>query len=421
MNAFSEILGVPPTSGVNIELKTQAPEITGGTLLFSDVLESQEVNIEIDLTPDTLPVQTTLTQAPRQTPLQSELAPVPPPQAHPQTEFTPLPIAQADLQSEPAPVPPPQAHPQTEFTPLPITQADLQSELPQSQQNNAAPGLETPEVTASTPPSTQTPILNAPIVESTQPNLAATAPLGSLPVSAEARQTAQQTSVPPTTSPDKTIDQVNAAPIEAIKGPRTTSAPEIITPASTPAPINLDTASTQTGEASSAPILGASQSTNGLSLPPASVNLPTQANPILARPAEIPTIVSETITTAEPGNDRVVVQLDPPELGRVTIDFKFDGQVLQGVTITGESPEALRQLRNMHFELIQALEQNGLSNNDLDFRQEEPPQRQLNTSQGAQGDAAEDPEPNQSPNWEVSSSQLPAHQQDTNSGLDIKV
>ena len=283
-------------------------------------------------------------------------------------------------------MPPPQAHPQTE--------------LPQLQQNNAAPGSPT---------------------VSTQTDLVSTAPLGSLPVSAQARQTDQQTSVAPTTSPDTTIDQANAAPIEVAKGPHTASAPEIITPASTPGPINLDTASTQTGEASSASILGTAQSTNALSLPPASVNLPTQANPILARPAEIPTIVSETIPKVEPGNDRVVVQLDPPELGRVTIDFKFDGQVLQGVTITGESPEALRQLRSMHFELIQALEQNGLSNNDLDFRQEESPQRQLNASQGEQGNAAEHPESNQSTNWKVSPSQSPAHQQDTNSGLDIKV
>lgn len=89
---------------------------------------------------------------------------------------------------------------------------------------------------------------------------------------------------------------------------------------------------------------------------------------IAASPAEIATIVQQSLG-GEDRPERVVVQLDPPELGRVSIDFKFDAQGLQHVTITGDTPEALRQLRAMHFELIQALERHGLSGQDMSFRQ----------------------------------------------------
>ncbi|MCI4643281.1 MAG: flagellar hook-length control protein FliK [Hyphomonadaceae bacterium] len=91
---------------------------------------------------------------------------------------------------------------------------------------------------------------------------------------------------------------------------------------------------------------------------------------ITASPAEVVSIINQSISNADEPQDRIMVQLDPPELGRVSIDFKFDAQGLQHVTITGETPEALRQLRSMHFELIQALERQGLSSQDMSFRQQ---------------------------------------------------
>jgi flagellar hook-length control protein FliK len=135
----------------------------------------------------------------------------------------------------------------------------------------------------------------------------------------------------------------------------------------------------------------------------------------LAKPAEIPAIVSETLTAATPEDNRVVVQLDPPELGRITIDFKFDGQALQAIAITSETPEALRQLRHMHFELIQALEDNGLSNGDLSFNQEkgsEHQARQFDQQHKAKTTIAAQPS-----QWS------PKNQRTTNTdaGLDIKV
>lgn len=94
------------------------------------------------------------------------------------------------------------------------------------------------------------------------------------------------------------------------------------------------------------------------------------ANAILvASPADITTIVSNAADNGDA--DRIVIQLDPPELGRVSIDFKFDANGLQHVTVTGESPEAMRQLRLMHFELTQALERHGITSQNMSFQQQQ--------------------------------------------------
>lgn len=103
----------------------------------------------------------------------------------------------------------------------------------------------------------------------------------------------------------------------------------------------------------------------------------TPAQAVLtASPAQIVDIVART---AEDGQtDRITVQLDPPELGRVSIDFKFDSQGLQHVTITSETPEAMRQLRQMHSELMQALERQGIGSQNMTFehQQQQAPQTQ---------------------------------------------
>lgn len=103
--------------------------------------------------------------------------------------------------------------------------------------------------------------------------------------------------------------------------------------------------------------------------PPAPVPM-TPAHAILtASPAQIVDIVART---AEDGQtDRITVQLDPPELGRVSIDFKFDSQGLQHVTITSETPEAMRQLRQMHSELVQALERQGIGSQNMTFEHQQ--------------------------------------------------
>ncbi len=166
-----------------------------------------------------------------------------------------------------------------------------------------------------------------------------------------------------------------------------------------------------------APSLGAS---------PSPLSSPVLSAPSLANSAQIPAmapsaitrVVSEKLVNSPDTQDRIVIQLDPPELGRVAIDFKFDAQGVPAVTITSESPEALKQLRLMHFELVQALEQNGLSGRDLTF------------SQGNPGEAQHGPEQvNANPQEDetiVPSSNDPVSLQsqdqlNKNSGLDLKL
>ena len=109
--------------------------------------------------------------------------------------------------------------------------------------------------------------------------------------------------------------------------------------------------------------------------------------------ADIPNVMSDALSL-EDGSKKITVQLDPPELGRVSIDFKFDGNVLQNVLVTGETPEAMRRLRLMHFELVQTLESHGFSGQDLDFSQRGDDRRAQNLFQnfeeGAQTYSQED-------------------------------
>tara|TARA_R110000787_G_scaffold4726_9_gene17904 strand:+ start:15027 stop:16445 length:1419 start_codon:yes stop_codon:yes gene_type:complete len=105
----------------------------------------------------------------------------------------------------------------------------------------------------------------------------------------------------------------------------------------------------------------------------------TPANALIsATPAEIVDVISDSLATPDDRKNRIVVQLDPPELGRVSIDYKFDSHGLQHVTITGESPEAMRQLRLMHFELVNALEKQGLSSQNMSFQQQQQAQQDPN-------------------------------------------
>jgi flagellar hook-length control protein FliK len=109
-----------------------------------------------------------------------------------------------------------------------------------------------------------------------------------------------------------------------------------------------------------------SQATIQASVP--STFVPTHTA-LVAAPTDLVGIISKT---AEDGqSDRVVVQLDPPELGRVSIDFKFDSQGIQHVTITSETPEAMRQLRQMHGELVQALERQGIGSQNMSFQHQQ--------------------------------------------------
>lgn len=97
---------------------------------------------------------------------------------------------------------------------------------------------------------------------------------------------------------------------------------------------------------------------------------PTAPSIPLAAPNEISAIILNSLKNGAEPREQLIVQLDPPELGRVAIDFKFDAQGLQQITVTSENPEALRRLRELHFELTEALKEHGLSEQNLSFRQQ---------------------------------------------------
>ena len=103
---------------------------------------------------------------------------------------------------------------------------------------------------------------------------------------------------------------------------------------------------------------------------------PTAPSITIASPNELTSIILNAINTGMDPREQLVVQLDPPELGRVMIDFKFDAQGLQQIIVTSENPEALKRLREMHFELTQALREQGLSDQNMSFQQNSEDQSQ---------------------------------------------
>jgi flagellar hook-length control protein FliK len=96
---------------------------------------------------------------------------------------------------------------------------------------------------------------------------------------------------------------------------------------------------------------------------------------MVAAPQEVVDIVSNRLA-GDDRPDKIMVQLDPPELGRVSIEFKFDAQGLSQVAVRGESAEAIKQLRLLHFDLVQSLEQHGLSARAMTFSQNFSQQQQ---------------------------------------------
>lgn len=141
---------------------------------------------------------------------------------------------------------------------------------------------------------------------------------------------------------------------------------------------------TATGEARiAAANLGAPESMMAVSQPattPAAVSAsgltPVAPSIPMASPSEINSIILNAVKNGAEPREQLIVQLDPPELGRVAIDFKFDAQGVQQITVTSENPEALRRLRELHFELTEALKEHGLSEQNLTFRQQADDQSQ---------------------------------------------
>ncbi|MEH6742009.1 flagellar hook-length control protein FliK [Hyphomonas sp.] len=89
----------------------------------------------------------------------------------------------------------------------------------------------------------------------------------------------------------------------------------------------------------------------------------------VAVPADIASIISQELSSDRQTN-HVRVQLDPPELGRVSLEFKFDSHGLQHVVITADSADAIRRIRAFHPDLVSVLDEHGLSSQDMTFREQ---------------------------------------------------
>ncbi|MEE2929890.1 MAG: flagellar hook-length control protein FliK [Pseudomonadota bacterium] len=106
----------------------------------------------------------------------------------------------------------------------------------------------------------------------------------------------------------------------------------------------------------------------------------------IASPSELTSIIMNAIQNGMDPQEQLIVQLDPPELGRIMIDFKFDAQGLQQIVVSSENPEALKRLREMHAELTAALQDQGLTGENLSFQQDTQDRSQTNMGSQSRSD-----------------------------------
>ena len=183
-----------------------------------------------------------------------------------------------------------------------------------------------------------------------------------------------------------------------------------------------------TGETFAAPTnLSANILASGIAVSQAAMPIATMPVALHSPPvsviAELPLHLAQHVSSSVGKAERLVVQLDPPELGRVSIDFQYDARGMQQVLVTGESPEAVRQLRMMQAELVQSLERFGIGGGNLSFEQSGSDNRQKDAGEYLPRNAASGDEPG--PSTERSGAAAPkgAHpgRLDQASGLDLRL
>jgi len=109
----------------------------------------------------------------------------------------------------------------------------------------------------------------------------------------------------------------------------------------------------------------------------------------VAVPADIASIISQELSSDSQTN-HVRVQLDPPELGRVSLEFKFDSHGLQHVVVTADSADAIRRIRAFHPDLVSVLDEHGLSSQDMTFREQASGQNPAHDPAGTDMTPADD-------------------------------
>ncbi len=87
----------------------------------------------------------------------------------------------------------------------------------------------------------------------------------------------------------------------------------------------------------------------------------------MQEPAQAANALARIIMTQSGMGDRVSVQLDPPELGRLNLDFIFDGNRLQAVHVISDTPEMQQFLKRQGALLSQILTDSGFGDASLSF------------------------------------------------------
>jgi flagellar hook-length control protein FliK len=87
----------------------------------------------------------------------------------------------------------------------------------------------------------------------------------------------------------------------------------------------------------------------------------------MQEPAQAANALARVIMTQSGMGDRVSVQLDPPELGRLNLDFVFDGNRLQSVHVISDTPEMQQFLKRQSALLSQILADSGFGEASLSF------------------------------------------------------
>ncbi|RKQ72151.1 flagellar hook-length control protein FliK [Litorimonas taeanensis] len=144
---------------------------------------------------------------------------------------------------------------------------------------------------------------------------------------------------------------------------------DVLTQSSTSSPlIGLSISGTQTG---AGPIASITQPSLSPQSPVANAIVNTVSNTI-----------SEAIVTAKETPKGIVVQLDPPEMGRVYIDFLFDQDNAVTVIVKADSADSHAILRERQDFFHQLLSDSGFDSVNLSFEQ--------NTGSGANQDLQDD-------------------------------
>ncbi len=87
----------------------------------------------------------------------------------------------------------------------------------------------------------------------------------------------------------------------------------------------------------------------------------------MQEPAQAANALARVIMTQSGMGERVSVQLDPPELGRLNLDFVFDGNRLQSVHVISDTPEMQQFLKRQTALLSQILADSGFGETSLSF------------------------------------------------------